>query len=92
LPDFDTRRGLSGQPLSALLDWTEPEFLQRTEGGPIRRIGHARWLRNVALAMGNALRGSVADVDATAMRAALARRSNHPDAVVREQVAWALEA
>ena len=90
LPDFDERAGLSGQPLVALLAWSEEDFLRRTEGSPIRRIGHARWLRNVALAMGNALRGALdADV-AAALRAALATRLDHPDAVVREQVTWAL--
>lgn len=90
LPDFDERAGLSGQPLVALLAWSEEDFLRRTEGSPIRRIGHARWLRNVALAMGNTLRGALdADV-AAALRAALATRLDHPDAVVREQVTWAL--
>ncbi|MFM9901625.1 MAG: tRNA epoxyqueuosine(34) reductase QueG, partial [Polaromonas sp.] len=56
LPDFDERAGLTGQQLTSLFAWTEAEFLQRTEGSPIRRIGHERWLRNVAVAMGNALR------------------------------------
>jgi epoxyqueuosine reductase len=77
--------------LVALLDWSEEEFLQRTEGGPIRRIGHARWLRNVALALGNALRVT-RDVDpAQRMRAALQRRLAHASDVVREQVQWALD-
>ena len=84
LPDFDPREGLSGQQLAQLFDWTEDEFLQRTEGSPIRRIGHERWLRNIAVALGNALRAGV-DV-----RAALLRRSDHPSALVREHVAWAL--
>ncbi|MFZ3220354.1 MAG: tRNA epoxyqueuosine(34) reductase QueG, partial [Rhodoferax sp.] len=53
-------------------------------GSPIRRIGHERWLRNVAVALGNALRAGV-DV-----RAALLRRCDHPSALVREHVAWAL--
>lgn len=56
LPDFDPREGLSGQQLVALFEWTEAEFLQRTEGSPIRRIGHERWQRNIAVALGNALR------------------------------------
>lgn len=84
LPDFDPREGLSGQQLADLFAWTEEEFLARTEGSPIRRIGHARWLRNIAVALGNALR---AGADA---RAALLRHADHPDAVVREHVAWAL--
>ncbi len=56
LPDFDERAGLNGQRLALLLGWSEAEFLRRTEGSPIRRIGHERWLRNCALAAGNALR------------------------------------
>jgi epoxyqueuosine reductase len=56
LPDFDERQGLTGQQLVTLFAWTEEEFLRFTEGSPIRRIGHERWLRNIAVAMGNALR------------------------------------
>jgi len=87
LADFDERAGLNGQTLAALLDWTEAEFLQRTEGSPIRRIGHARWLRNVAVAAGNALAaGQGGDV----LRAALKRRLSGESALVQEHVAWAL--
>jgi epoxyqueuosine reductase len=85
LADFDPREGLSGQQLASLFAWTEDEFLQRTEGSPIRRIGHERWLRNIAVALGNALRAGV-DV-----RAALQSRRTHPSALVREHVEWALE-
>ena len=91
LPDFDARVGLAGQDLCALLDWSEEQFLQRTEGGPIRRIGHARWLRNVALALGNALRITDDAELAQRMRAALQRRLTHESEVVREQVQWAFE-
>ncbi|MES2943404.1 MAG: tRNA epoxyqueuosine(34) reductase QueG, partial [Pseudomonadota bacterium] len=56
LPDFDERQGLTGQQLVTLFAWTEDEFLRFTEGSAIRRIGHQRWLRNIAVAMGNALR------------------------------------
>jgi epoxyqueuosine reductase len=84
LPDFDPREGLSGQQLASLFEWTEEEFLKRTEGSPIRRIGHARWQRNIAVALGNALRQG-ADV-----RAALLRHVEHPGALVREHVVWAL--
>jgi len=86
LPDFDERTGLAGSQLAELFAWSEPEFLQRTEGSPIRRIGHERWLRNIAVAMGNALR---AGEDAP-LRRALAARSDHPSGLVREHVAWAL--
>ena len=96
LADFDPRAGLSGQPLADLLDWTEDEFLQRTEGSPIRRIGHERWLRNVAVALGNALHAGAAQtglapLQAEPLRAALTRRLAHPSSLVREHVAWALQ-
>ena len=86
LADFDPRGGLAGAQLTELFSWTEEEFLRRTEGSAIRRIGHAQWLRNIAVAMGNAL--SVAD-DA-GMRAALQARMSHSSEVVREHVSWAL--
>ena len=88
LPDFDPREGLTGATLVELFGWSEEEFLRRTEGSPIRRIGHARWLRNIAVAMGNALRKA----DEPVTRAALAAHTAHPDPVVREAVAWALSA
>jgi epoxyqueuosine reductase len=86
LPDFDPRPGLTGATLMALFAWSESEFLRRTEGSAIRRIGHARWLRNLAVAMGNALRLA----DDPAVRSALATHLQHPDATVREHVVWAL--
>jgi epoxyqueuosine reductase len=86
LPDFDEREGLTGRQLAELFSWTEDEFLAHTEGSPIRRIGHERWLRNVAVALGNALR---ATGDAP-IRAALRSRLAHPSALVREHAAWAL--
>ncbi|MEO5658646.1 MAG: tRNA epoxyqueuosine(34) reductase QueG [Polaromonas sp.] len=88
LPDFDERAGLTGQQLAALFGWTEEAFLRFTEGSPIRRIGHERWLRNIAVAMRNALHAGVAD--AAGLRASLQTQANHPSEVVREQVAWAL--
>jgi len=91
LPDFDERAGLSGQQLTTLFNWSENDFLRMTEGSPIRRIGHARWLRNVAVAMGNALRKSPPGDAADSLRAALRRQAGHPDEVVREHVGWALE-
>ncbi len=57
LPDFDLRPALDGPDLLTLWAWDEPTFLRLTEGSPIRRIGFARWQRNLAVAMGNALRG-----------------------------------
>ena len=90
LPDFDERDGLAGRTLVELFGWTEAEFLRRTEGSSIRRIGHERWLRNIALALGNALHAGLAGEAAGAARAALQARADHPSAVVREQVAWSL--
>jgi len=86
LPDFDERKGLAGQQLVHLFAWDEATFLRMTEGSPIRRIGHERWLRNVAVALGNALRVSP-DAD---VRAALQSRADHPSTLVQEHVQWAL--
>jgi epoxyqueuosine reductase len=91
LPDFDAREGLAGQDLCALLGWSEAQFLLRTEGSPLRRIGHARWLRNVALALGNALRVTLDAAERQRLQAALQNRLGHESEVVREQVQWALE-
>jgi len=88
LPDFDERKGLSGQQLVHLFAWDEATFLRMTEGGPIRRIGHERWLRNVAVALGNALRAT----GDGALRAALQSRAEDASALVREHAAWALDA
>ncbi|WP_284395478.1 tRNA epoxyqueuosine(34) reductase QueG [Acidovorax sp. SUPP2825] len=87
LSDFDARPGLGGQQLAHLFAWDEPTFLRMTEGGPIRRIGHERWLRNVAVALGNALH---ATGDA-GVEAALRSRAADASALVREHVAWGLE-
>jgi len=91
LPDFDPRDGLHGQDLCALLAWSEEMFLQRTEGSAIRRIGHERWLRNVAVALGNALRQEQDAAQAQRLRQALQARLGHASALVREHVQWALE-
>jgi epoxyqueuosine reductase len=86
LPDFAPRPGMEGGELVDLFGWSEAQFLQRTEGSPIRRIGHERWLRNIAVALGNAL----AAADDPRIVLALQQRSDHPSALVREHVAWAL--
>ena len=81
-PDFKTRHKLDASRLSDLFGWTEAEFLERTEGSAIRRIGYERWLRNIAVALGNA--------PATRENTeALAARADDPSALVREHVAWA---
>jgi epoxyqueuosine reductase len=88
LPDFDERQGLTGQQLVTLFAWTEAQFLSYTEGSAIRRIGHERWLRNIAVAMGNALQAGCDD----GIRAALEARLGHESELVKEHVQWALNA
>jgi epoxyqueuosine reductase len=90
LPDFDERHGLGTATLLQLLQWDEDSFLRLTEGSAIRRIGHARWLRNLAVAAGNALRQTLPDGEANALRQALQRWQDHPSEVVREHIVWAL--
>jgi epoxyqueuosine reductase len=82
-PDFRARHGLADASLLELFAWDEEEFLRRTEGSAIRRIGHHRWLRNIAVALGNAPRSP-------AIIAALLARAAHPSEIVREHVTWAL--
>jgi epoxyqueuosine reductase len=81
--DFLARHPLHAPDLADLFGWDEQTFLRATEGSAIRRIGWLRWLRNIAVALGNAPRS------ATAV-AALSARASHPSAMVREHVAWAL--
>lgn len=81
--DFRARNALDTATLPELFAWDEEEFLRRTEGSPIRRSGHERWLRNIAVALGNA-------PTTPQVLAALAARRAHPSALVREHVDWAL--
>ncbi|MDR2014003.1 MAG: tRNA epoxyqueuosine(34) reductase QueG [Azoarcus sp.] len=81
--DFAVRNGLDSASLVSLFAWSEAEFLQRTAGSPIRRIGHERWLRNIAVALGNAPRSPE-------HLAALRARAGDTSALVREHVQWAL--
>jgi len=82
--DFAPRHGLDGAKLVELFAWSEEEFLARTEGMAVRRAGYEGWLRNVAVALGNAPHSDEAT-------AALRARADHPSALVRDHVAWALE-
>ncbi|MDR2207850.1 MAG: tRNA epoxyqueuosine(34) reductase QueG [Azoarcus sp.] len=81
--DFTVRNGLDCATLVSLFAWDEAEFLQRTAGSPIRRIGHERWLRNIAVAIGNAPRSPE-------HLAALHARAGDASDLVREHVHWAL--
>ncbi len=82
-PDFLPRHGLDARRLAELFAWTEEQFLHFTEGSAIRRIGYECWLRNVAVALGNA-------PGTPEVIAALRSRTNHPSDLVREHVGWAL--
>jgi epoxyqueuosine reductase len=87
LADFDVRHGLDQVTLLELFAWSEEEFSRKTEGSAMRRIGYERWLRNIAVGLGNALRAGAAMPE---IGAALQARADHPSALVREHVAWAL--
>jgi epoxyqueuosine reductase len=87
LADFDERNGLGTAGLVELFGWEEEEFNRRMEGSPIRRIGHERWLRNLAVGLGNASEQASGDARIVA---ALRARADHPSSMVREHVAWAL--
>ena len=82
-PDFAPRWDLDNPNLVELFAWTEDQFSERLQGSPIRRIGHEKWLRNIAVALGNA------ETSAEILQA-LKSRENHASSVVREHVAWAL--
>lgn len=82
--DFAPRHGLDTARLVALFGWDEATWLRKTEGMALRRLDHARWLRNLAIGLGNAPRSAE-------VRAALSARAEHPDEAVREHVRWALE-
>src|SRR6202790_600519 len=84
-PDFDVRHGLDDADLTELFAWTESDFNVRMEGSAIRRIGFERWLRNLAVGLGNAEYGD--DIVA-----ALDARRNDPSPLVRENRPWALRA
>ncbi len=82
--DFQPRHSLDDVSLVSLFHWTAEEFDQRMAGSPIRRIGYECWLRNIAVALGNASRcAEVID--------ALKAKANHPSELVREHVSWALQ-
>ena len=87
VPDFDERNGLGSAGMAELFGWTAEEFDRRLEGSPIRRIGHERWLRNIAVGLGNAAATQPGDA---AVVTALRSRAQDPSAMVREHVQWAL--
>jgi epoxyqueuosine reductase len=82
-PDFAVRNGLDDVTLVELFGWSEAEFHERLLGSAIHRIGYERWLRNLAVGLGNA-------PTSPAVMAALEGRRDHPSALVREHITWAL--
>ena len=83
-PDFNPRHGLDADSLVRLFGWSADEFEAHTRGSAIHRIGYTCWLRNLAVGLGNALTSN-------AVVAALRGRADHPSALVREHVQWALQ-
>jgi epoxyqueuosine reductase len=83
-PDFSVRHGLDRAELVALFSWSAADFAHHTRGGAISRIGYERWLRNVAVALGNA-------ASSAPVIAALEARALDASALVREHVRWALD-
>ena len=81
--DFSPRHNLDNRKLAELFLWTECEFLEYTKGSPIRRIGYERWLRNLAIGLGNA-------VYSKKVVQSLTSRKDFPSKMVQEHVSWAL--
>jgi len=92
LPDFDVREPLASASLLELWSWDEAEFLRRTEGSAIRRIGFERWRRNLAVGLGNALRQPGEPAAQASMRAALAASRAGASPLVAQHIDWALAA
>ncbi len=81
--DYSPRHNLNNSQLTELFNWTENEFLKKMEGSAIRRIGYIRWLRNIAVALGNSQPSEQAIH-------ALLQKQYHDSEIVKEHVAWAL--
>ncbi len=82
--DFNPRHRLNTQELLDVFAWSGQEFLDKTEGSAIRRIGYERWLRNIAVALGNAPKSKV-------IIESLKTKLLHPSELVQEHVKWALD-
>ncbi len=83
IDDFSPRHGLDAPALVDLFAWSREEYERRTEGMALRRVGYEGWLRNIAVALGNAPASH-------RIAQALKKRLDHPSAMVREHIVWAL--
>ena len=83
LADFAVRNNFDAPKLIVLFNWSEEEFLANTEGSAIRRISYEAWLRNIAVALGNA-------PTSQEVIQALQAKQQHPNELIREHVEWAL--
>ena len=89
LPDFDVRVSVGNATLLTLWSWNEAEFLRCTEGSAIRRIGFERWQRNIAVALGNALRVAEGRLAVDITNSLVSRLAGAGE-LVREHIEWAL--
>jgi epoxyqueuosine reductase len=83
--DFAIRNGLDSARLSELFQWSEAEFLRKLEGSAIRRIGYERWLRNLAVALGNM------PINGTTLHLLQRRRAETSGSMVQEHIDWAIQ-
>lgn len=90
IDDFRTRHELDSATLAGLFAWTEKEFLNYTEGSPIRRIGYDCWCRNIAVGLGNALRGKLDAESRKLILNALSGKRKQASEMVTEHIDWAL--
>jgi epoxyqueuosine reductase len=89
--DFAVRNGLDNSTLVELFNWSEEEFMEKLQGSPIRRIGYERWLRNLAVGLGNARRKLILlNLDTREIDLVLQEKLSYPSDLVREHVLWAL--
>lgn len=89
--DFNPRHNLNNVDLVKLFNWSEQAFLNNLEGSAIRRIGYDAWLRNIAVALGNALANKPIEPEHTKIRSALLARLQTASELVREHIEWALQ-
>ena len=87
--DFSPRHQLDKVTLIDLFSWSEEDYLRKTEGSPIRRIGYDNWLRNLAIGLGNI--DSQSTEEKNAVIHCLQQQSTHPSAIVQEHIAWAIQ-